>query len=495
MRLSVRIFIGYFALVAAALWWYVQSTVDELKPAYLQPSEEVMVDTANLLAELAAPMLMSRLPDNLQNTELADSINRYQQRELDAQIWSYRKTSPDLIVYITDARGQVLFHTDASQVGADYSQWLDVSLTLKGEYGARTSEAVPGQVATREAYVAAPIMAGGEIIGVLSVGKPHSSLQPLLNVTQRKVVIQGILLMLAALVLGVLLSWWLTTSIRRLTEYARRVRDGERIDPPRLKEKELSYLAQAMDEMRVELRAANYVERYIHSITHEMKSPIAAIRGAAELLSEPQMPEDQRARFIGNINTEIRQLQNLTDRLLELAKLEKQERLLAPETLDPGELLQRLQQRHAASPAGQQRRWDIRIADQLCQLSGDEFLLEIALNNVLDNAVQFCPPQGLIRVSLTVNAGSLSIRIANQGEPIPDYALGRVFERFYSLPRPSGQRKSTGLGLAIVREIITLHDGSVMVRNAGHQQQADDPSKGVEVEIILPVLGAGDDIG
>ncbi len=495
MRLSVRIFIGYFILVAAALWWYVQSTVDGLKPAYLQPSEEVMVDTANLLAELAAPLMMARLPDDLQQTELANSIDRYQSRQLDAQIWSYHKTQPDLVVYITDARGQVLYHTQADQIGADYSRWLDVSLTLKGEYGARTSEAIPGQVATREAYVAAPIIAHGEIIGVLSVGKPHASLQPLLDITQQKVVIQGVLLMLAALVLGVLLSWWLTHSIRRLTDYARRVRDGQRVEPPALKEKELSYLAEAMAEMRVELRAANYVERYIHSITHEMKSPIAAIRGAAELLGEPQMSAPQRERFIGNINTEIKQLQNLIDRLLELAKLEKQERLHAPAPVDLGGLLQQLQQRHAGSPSGQQCHWQVQIPDQPSEVTGDVFLLEIALNNVLDNAVQFCQAQGVIEVGLTADGESFTVQITNQGQPIPDYALSRVFDRFYSLPRPGSQRKSTGLGLAIVREIITLHEGSVSVRNCQSESDGDDASDGVTVQIVLPRLVVADDIG
>ncbi len=481
MRLSVRIFIGYFVLVAAALWWYIQSTVDELKPAYLQPSEEVMVDTANLLAELAAPMVMQRFPDDLRNTELADSINRYLQRELDAQIWSYHKTDPNLIVYITDARGQVLYHTQYDQIGADYSQWLDVGLTLKGEYGARTSEAIPGQIATREAYVAAPIIVGDEIIGVLAVGKPHAGLQPLLTATQHKIIIQGLLLMLVALVLGVLLSWWLTHSIRRLTEYARRVRDGERIDPPQLAEKELSYLASAMAEMRTELRAANYVERYIHSITHEMKSPIAAIRGAAELLSEPQMADQQRDRFVGNINTEVKQLQDLIDRLLELAKLEKQERLHAPTGLDIRDLLQRVQQRQAASAAAQYRLWQVYMPNTGCQVLGDAFLLEIALSNMLDNAIQFCPSEGTIQVELIVRQRDLSILIANQGEPIPDYALRRVFDRFYSLPRPGGKRKSTGLGLAIVREIATLHGGAVDVRNR--------VAGGVEVELVLPRSG------
>lgn len=484
MRLSVRIFIGYFALVAIALWWYISSTIEELRPAYLQPSEEVMVDTANLLAEIAAPFLSRHLPDDLMETELADSIGRYQKRRLDAQIWSYRKTDPDLIVYITDTNGQVLYHSQLQELGADYSEWLDVSLTLKGEYGARTSEAVPGQVATRVAYVGAPIKIGEEIIGVLSVGKPHASLQPLLDATQRTVVTQGIILMLVALVIGVLLAWWLTYSIRKLTHYARQVRDGERVDPPKLVEKELSYLATAMDEMRTELRAANYVERYIHSITHEMKSPIAAIRGAAELLSEPDMESLQRERFVNNINSEIRQLQNLIDKLLELSKLEKQERLHAPEVIDLCALLVKSQQRLALTEPGQKRHWQLQLPESSCDVLGDAFMLEIVMHNIMDNALQFCPVNGEIGIQLVAKANRWVMTISNAGEPVPKYALNRVFERFYSLPRPDGSRKSTGLGLAIVKEIITLHGGRVILKNLAPTR--DGGGAAVAVIINLP---------
>lgn len=472
MKLSVRIFIAYFFLVAIAMWWYVARTIDELKPAYLQPSEEVMVDTANLLAEIAAPSLLQVLPNSLDNSELANAINRYRQRELAARIWSYEKNDPDLIVYVTDAYGTVLYHTDPLEIGVDYHDWLDVSRTLQGDYGARTSESVPGQVSTRVAYVAAPIKVGGEIVGVLTVGKPHASLQPLLDSTRHQVLINGAILLLLALASGGLLAWWLTSSIRKLTRYARQVRDGERVQAPHLAEKELSYLAEAMSDMRNELRSASYIERYVYSVTHEMKSPIAAIRGAAELMHEADMPAEERYRFIANIQQEAERMQSLIDHLLELAKLEKREQLQQPELLDLRELIQKVLL--SVKPVADRKNVAVLLdlPEQLVPVYGEAFLLQLALGNLLENAVQFSVETGTVTIAVTTpeDQSSHSIRIINQGVQIPEYAEARLFERFYSLPRPDGSPKSTGLGLSIVREIAKLHGGSVSLSNSQDKQ-------------------------
>ena len=86
--------------------------------------------------------------------------------------------------------------------------------------------------------------------------------------------------------------------------------------------------------------------------------------------------------------------------------------------------------------------------------------LKLALFNLLDNALRFAEPDSV----LTVEAKAGLLRVSNQGPQIPDYALARVTERFYSLPAP-GQEKSSGLGLAMVQEIASLHEGTLKVEN------------------------------
>jgi two-component system sensor histidine kinase CreC len=110
-------------------------------------------------------------------------------------------------------------------------------------------------------------------------------------------------------------------------------------------------------------------------------------------------------------------------------------------------------------------------------LTGEPFLLRQALGNLLENALDFTPANGLLRVSAERTGNRVELHLFNQAEPIPDYALPRLSERFYSLPRPGTGRKSTGLGLNFVEEVVQLHGGEFSIGNV---------EGGVEVVLRLP---------
>jgi two-component system sensor histidine kinase CreC len=110
-------------------------------------------------------------------------------------------------------------------------------------------------------------------------------------------------------------------------------------------------------------------------------------------------------------------------------------------------------------------------------LTGEPFLLRQALGNLLENALDFTPVNGLLRMSAERVGNRVEIRLFNQAEPIPAYALPRLSERFYSLPRPDSGRKSTGLGLNFVEEVVQLHAGEFSIGNV---------EGGVEVVLRLP---------
>ena len=96
---------------------------------------------------------------------------------------------------------------------------------------------------------------------------------------------------------------------------------------------------------------------------------------------------------------------------------------------------------------------------------GEAFWLEQAISNVLDNAIDFTPPHHNISIHLSQSAQQTLLSISNQGHAIPEYALSRVFERYYSLPRPNSHHKSTGLGLTLVQEVMSLHHGQASIAN------------------------------
>ena len=473
LSLSTRLLLGWFVIAGLATVLFLNSILNQVPSSVRQASEEVMVESANLLAEIAEQHWQQGFaPDSA----FATAINRYLARQLDAQIWSRHKTGTELVIYLTDLNGTVLYHTDPSQIGADYSRWRDVSLTLRGEYGARTTRIDPEDDTSSLMYIAAPVYQGDQLAGVLTLGKPNASLHPFITLAHGYFWQRGGVILFGALLLGAGMAFWLTRSVRRLVDYVERVRHGERVSPPQLAAKELARLAAATEAMRREIDGKAYVEQYVHTLTHEMKSPLSAIRGAAELLQEGDVPAPMRERFLANIDGESLRLQRLVDRLLSLAGVEKRQALEQTETIDLAEIA--AIELEAKRPLAERKNLTLQLdTGSDCTLEGDRFLLEQAISNLLDNAIEFSLPGGTIAVQIGASDTALSLRVRNDGPAVPDYALGRVFERFYSLPRPDGQRKSTGLGLSFVREIARLHHGRVSLYNSAEG--------GVEVEMQL----------
>jgi two-component system sensor histidine kinase CreC len=401
-------------------------------------------------------------------------LRAYGERQPQATIWGLPKNQVNHRIYVTDAKGLVVLDSSGAAVGQDYSRWNDVYLTLRGEYGARSTRSDPNDATSSVMHVGAPIRDNGRIIGVVTVAKPNSSLQPYVDRTERRLLAYGAGLIGLGLLFGALLSWWLSAALRRLTAYAQAVSEGRRVEVPHYRGGELEQLATAVEQMRTQLEGKAYVERYVHTLTHELKSPLAAIRGAAELL-QGEMPLAQQQRFVSNIDSESVRMQQLIERLLNLAQVEQRQGLEERVAVPLAGLVDELLNAQAARIEGKKLRVEQRIAPDMT-LHGEPFLLRQALGNLLENALDFTPPQGLLRFSAERVGEQIEFRLFNQAEAIPDYALPRLSERFYSLPRPDSGRKSTGLGLNFVEEVVKLHGGALSIGNV---------QGGVEVRLHL----------
>lgn len=472
LSLSVRFFLFYAAFVALAGWFVVRQVLEEVKPAVRQSTEGTLVDTANLLAELAGDELRA---GRLVQSELPRLLARYGQRRPNANIWGIEKTSVEGRIYIVDDQGTVLVDSSGRDVGKDYSRWNDVYRTLRGEYGARSTLDDPDDPTSSVMYVAAPIHDGARIIGAVTIAKPNRALQPVIERSERRLVLFGAGLVGAGLLIGALLSWWLSGAIRRLTQFALAVSAGKRASVPTLPGVELRQLAESLESMRTQLEGKAYVERYVQTLTHELKSPLAAIAGAAELLQGEMKPE-QRGRFLKNIETETTRLQALSERLLHLAQVEQRRGLEERAPIALAELVDELSNAHAPRLHARGMQTENRVPRD-ASVVGERFLVRQALANLIDNAVDFTREGGALRITTEQRGSDVVVVVFNDGEPIPDYALPRVTERFYSLPRPATGRKSTGLGLSFVSEVALLHDGAFEIRNV---------AGGVEARLSLP---------
>ncbi len=457
-----RIFLALLLIYAVGMAFVLYRVVSDLDPRYRESAEESLVETAQILATLVEQDVRDGAIDTARLDTLFKSAYA---RQFDVQIFSVTKTRVELRAYVTDRHGTVVFDSTGLTTGQDFSQWRDVRLALRGEYGARTTLDLPGDPNSAVMYVAAPVyQAGsGEIIGSLTVGKPVQSFGQFVVAARSRTLYAGVLSVLAVLVLGITVSVWLVRPFGLIADYARYVKTQSGFHPGRLLRRAWDLLRAAFDEMRDALAGRNYVADYVQTLTHEVKSPLSAIRGAAELLQEP-MEEAQRQRFLGNIQRETQRIQEMVDRMMELTALETRRVLdnVQPVALRP--LLEELA--HATQGVATQRGIRISVQAQAdATVEADPFLLRRAVSNLLDNALDFSPEGGHIELGLQVQGRWAQITVRDQGPGIPGYAQDKVFEKFYSLARPHSKKKSTGLGLSFVKEIASLHRGRIELSN------------------------------
>jgi two-component system, OmpR family, sensor histidine kinase CreC len=474
-----RVFLVVLLVYVLAVAFLLHRFVAEIDPRYRESAEDSLVETANLLASLVEQQMSD---ETIDVARLRPLFRELYSRQFEAQVYGVKKTRVDMRVYVTDARGWVLFDSAGRDEGRNFSLWRDVALTLDGRYGARTTTVIEGRPETAEMYVGAPIRFQEQIVGVVTVGRPVESFGRYRDSAQGRMIAIGVSSALAFALLLLLVSAWLAMPQGVITEFWRYAWSEPRIRPRRLFRRGRTLLRTAYGEIRAALAGREYVAEYVQALTHELKSPLSAIRGAAELLQEP-MPEAERARFAANVARESQRIQTLIERLLELAALQRRRGLEQSEGLDVPALVDDAVE--AARAEG--RRHDVAIevaAGPPARVDGDRLLLTAALVNLLDNAVDFSPEAGVVTVDWNTKAFTVEIRVVDRGTGIPEYARGRVFDRFYSLARPRNGKKGTGLGLPFVREVAGLHDGDVRLDS---RTADEDGGPGTTATLVLPL--------
>ncbi len=459
MTIGTKLFLCITLIVTVGLGNFVLWTRSELNPRYREAVEEPLVDIAVILASL-----QSRQSNPLDISLLRQAMEESSSRAFKASVYALLKEKADLRLYVTDEKGIVLFHSFLPEdVGQDYSNWRDVALSLKGEYGARSTRDEITNPNSTVFYVAAPIISSGKIVGVLSVGKPTKGMLTFIEQARRRFFIRGAVTLLLMSIIGVFFAYLLTRPVRQLTEYARAVRDGKPTRLPSIGSDEMGSLAQAFEEMRESLEGRKYIEQFVQSLTHELKSPVSGIQGAAELLHE-DLPPEQRRKFLDNIERESRRIEQIVERLLQLYSVESKRSLSQADIVDLTSLLKQLAADYLPRFEAKGVKLTYTVKPGI-SIRGDRFLLQQSFANLLDNALDFTGRGGKVKVSIEREDPYVEISVEDNGTGIPGFALGKVYDKFFSLPRPESGNKSSGLGLSFVQEVAKLHQGEVKLEN------------------------------
>ncbi len=217
---------------------------------------------------------------------------------------------------------------------------------------------------------------------------------------------------------------------------------------------------------------------FVVNVSHEFKTPIAAIEGYAALLQNTNLSLEKHQYYVGKILSNVRRLSSLSSNVLTLSKLENQETVMHQKYY-------RLDEQIRKAILLLEDKWsekEIELEIDLPRLSyyGNESLLDQVWYNLLDNAVKHSPQHGVIRASLEAETGAVSVSISDQGEGMTEDVQKHIFEKFYQGDR-SRSSEGNGLGLALVKRILDLCRGTVTVQS--------EPGRGSTFTVRLPLDG------
>lgn len=381
-------------------------------------------------------------------------------------------------VRVLDRRGCVVA-TSGGERGRCLTPLAEVQRALAGEYASKARYRMPanplpplGGIQRRgqlRVFTALPIFDAGEVIGIVTASRTGlDALSSLWHI--RRPLLWAVLATVVVLVsISLLFARSIARPMHSITLKAEAIARGEPgadFVPRGFTPKEVQTLSQALDVMTRKLRAqAEYVSGFATTVSHELKTPIAAIRGAAELLLDwDRMDGAQRERFLRNIDQDAERMQRLVTRLLELAKIESAQEL-ATARVPVVPFVRRVLERY-----GEQVELEVQGPPDAVDISEEH--LTIAIQNLVDNAVRHSAGAP-VRVLLRSDAGRLSVVVEDRGPGISPANQKRVWDRFFTTERDRG---GTGLGLSIVAAIARARHGSVDFTSS---------ERGTRVELVL----------
>src|SRR5699024_401032 len=199
---------------------------------------------------------------------------------------------------------------------------------------------------------------------------------------------------------------------------------------------------------------------FVANVSHELKTPITSIRGFSETLLEDTMDDPGlQEQFLTIILKESKRIQALVEDLLELSKLENDERDLQMEEVDLGALFKEIEPIVRQQATDKEIDLQISIPNEPFIMFGDVDGLKQAFLNLIDNAINYTPSHGKVQFSIDGKPKTLEVRVADTGIGIPREAVSRVFERFFRVDGARNRHSGgTGLGVAIVQHMVEVRD-------------------------------------
>lgn len=380
------------------------------------------------------------------------------------------------------------FLVDAEYAPAFAEPASDTLRAWPEAYQAQQANAVTSKIRTAPDLTpvlsaAAPVAGGALLVTSNERGLTHS--------VRRQRAALAAAMAVSALV-SVLLSLFLARTIvrplRRIALAAHRVRLGRarEVRVPRLPSRrdEIGLLARSVSDMSQSLRERiDNIESFAADVTHELKNPLASLRSALDGLGSVA-DERLRDQLMAVARDDVRRLDRLISDISEAARTDAELARARFEPVDLGPLIEQLVKSWVSRrDTGNARIAYARPRKDSTVVMGDPARLARAIDNILDNAISFSPPGGLVEIAASHVGDRIRIRIDDEGPGVPADAREAIFHRFHSM-RPEEEQfgRHSGLGLAIAKAIVEGHNGEISVHDR------DDAPSGARFTISLPAI-------
>ena len=471
LNIGTKLFLLYFIISSTLLWVFAHRTA-------VESAKSVMVEVSSLMSRVASQNNKDGEIDLETFESLIVNYLRSQKNTIDK---NNNQKLENLAIYVTNKDGLLVLDSRGLMLGKDMSSHNEVGSALTGSKDITrvVVETISGPKKARGAVIeyfyksrflnaSNPIYGNnGEILGAVVV------VAPLMDLLDQNYLLQFIFyIFLISLIFGALGSYRISRNIRRIQKYTSSLFSGEDVAIPDLNN-QFNNLAKTIENARSEVELKDDVEQYIDTLAHELRTPITGIQLTAENLLTP-MSDKQRKRFIENILDSNKHMDLLVNRLLDLSRIERREALKVIETLN---ILQAINSvLRAPSRIKNIADKDLNIileVNSKSLISAEKILLEQAIGNIINNALDFSPKSGTITIKSSETNSSISIIVLDDGPGIPPQVLNKLFTRFFSVSRPDTGIRGNGLGLRFVRKIMQLHGGEVTLQNRFIQHGAE----------------------
>ncbi len=206
-------------------------------------------------------------------------------------------------------------------------------------------------------------------------------------------------------------------------------------------------------------------QNFLLSVTHELKSPLAAIKLSLQTIEKRELEKEQRDGLIRNSLKDVERLDDLVENMLLATKLESKTYSFPKEVFDFSDLVTKITDRLQVHSCGCQQMIDARIESGV-MIDGDKFALSSVVTNLVENAIKYSGKCAEITVELCQNDGKPKLVVADNGLGIPDHEKMHIFDKFYRVGDENVRKsKGTGLGLFIVKEVLQKHDADISVKD------------------------------